>query len=544
MSLRLFEKRPEHPLAESGELDRVLASLRVSTPSEALQELQHWQGTLRDFDGFACDDRLALVKQLDEFGQPLVADAFADFYAHAHARDRGERKRAQLLDAYWTNLAGAYARCVADNERGGKRANEIRGELAMALARSYRAWFLAAKVRCLMYLPAAPRDWLALYRPLAFAEIAHFDAEPMHVYPREVHSTARAELTKLLAFQLCAPHQLPPEQIELSARVLDRFAISFAWSRSHSAECATSIDLGAGGAPRRVDPGEAKAEGRRYFGAGPALPKLAELERLSAANLLSEEMRFGGEFSPTQIVTVIRHLLRNLNAAPPRRRKARVTVAGRVEIVHGFAPICQRVTAIDIGANAGLQEDLKVAAAKAKESLHITAEAIEEVPELWQVADRSEWGMGVSIPGGAGAWAEPGVLCGIRERPQDPWAAAIVRRLDSSAAGAARCGLQILSKKPISVWLRVLGREGQQVSNWETSSGAFSYEYSRAIVLPDAPKADNRPVLLLEGGKFVPEQICEIVMGEHSRHIKLAEFLEQGSDYLRAAFDWMSPPKA
>jgi hypothetical protein len=82
------------------------------------------------------------------------------------------------------------------------------------------------------------------------------------------------------------------------------------------------------------------------------------------------------------------------------------------------------------------------------------------------------------------------------------------------------------------------------VSNWETSSGSFSYDYARAIVLPDAPKVDGKAMLLLEGGRFVPEQICELIMGEHSRHMKLAEFLEQGADYLRAAFAWMVPGKA
>jgi hypothetical protein len=543
MALRLFEKRPEHPLAQRGELERVLGGLEQSKPQDALQEIQHWLGTLRDFDGFACDERLSIVKQLDDAGRPLIAEAYLQFYALAHVRDRSQRKRAELLDLYWTNLCGAYARCVSDDEAGGKGAKAMRAELPIALARSYRAAFLAAKARCIVYLPGDPADWRAQYRPLAFAELAHFADEAIHVYPGEVHSTVRAELTKLIAFCLCAPHELPPEQVELAARILDRFAISFAWSRTRTEQCTYAIDAAAGGRPRLLAAGEAVAPSMRCVGGGPALPKLADLERLSAANLLTDEMRFGGEFSPTQIVTVIRHLLRYLGAKPPRRAAARVAVAGRAEIVHGFAAICQRVTAIDIGANAALQEDLNVAAAKAKKGLEVAAELIDSTPELWQVADRSEWGIGCAIPAGGGAWVEPGVLCGLRERPQDPWCVAIVRRLDAGVGGQARCGLQILSKKPVSVWLRVLGREGQEVSNWESSSGSFSYEYARAIVLADAPKVEGRPVLVLEGGKFVPEQICEVVMGEHSRHLRLADFLEQGSDYLRAAFTWMVPGK-
>jgi hypothetical protein len=537
--LRLFEKRPEHPLAERGELERVLAGLKISAPADALQEIAHWLGTLRDFDGFACDDRLLLVKSLDDAARALVEKIFAAFYAGAHTRDRSEQQRESLLEAYWTNLSGAYARCVADNERQEKRWKEIRAELPLALGRCYRAAQRAAKVRCMLYRPLKV-DWLPLYRLLSFAELAHFATEPVHVYAREVRSTARAELAKLLGFCVSVPQELPPEQIELTARVLDRFAISFAWSAAPDEHSTHAIDLAAGGAPRRIA-GDEPAAPRRYFGAGPALKKLAELEQLSAHNLLTDEMRFGPEFSPTQIVTVIRHFLRYAGEKPPRRAAQRTAGAGTLEVVRGFAAICQRVTAVDISSNAALQEDLEVARAKAREkqALTVAADEVEAVPETWRLVDRSEWGMGCAVPAGLGGWAEPGVLCGIREKPTDHWGVAIIRRLDADAAGAQRCGLQLLSKKPVSVWLRVLGREGQEVSNWESSSGSFSYDYARAIVLADAPKVDNHPVLLLEGGRFVPEQICEVVMGEHSRHLKLGEFLEQGSDYLRAAFGWM-----
>ncbi len=525
--LGLFEKQDRHPLAERGEMERVLAALKGAKPMEALQDLGHWQRTLGEFEALACDERLELAKRLDDAARPFLAKAFAEFFAHVHRRDRAQRERAAALDAYWSNLSRAYARCVADDERGGKGARGMRAELPLALGRAYRAAACAAKVRAMMYQP----------------EIAHFADQPVALYPGEVRSTPRAELAKLLAFCLCAPRELPPEQIELAFRILDRFAISFAWAPAPEARCIYAIDVVAGGPPRLVAAGEAAAPARRYFGAGPALAKLAEVEKLSAQDLLTDELRFGGDFSATQIVTAMRHLLRYLNARPPRRAVARVAAAGKIEIVRGFAAICQRVTAIEVGANAALQEDLNVAAAKSKEGLQMAAEQVEAEPESWQVADRSEWGIGCAIPAGMGAWVEPGVLCGLRERPQDPWAVAIVRRLDAAAAGTMRCGLQILSKKPVSVWLRVLGREGQEVSNWESSSGSFSYDYSRAIVLADAPKADGKPVLLLEGGKFVPEQMAEVVMGEHSRHLRLADFLEQGSDYLRAAFTWMVPKK-
>ena len=65
----------------------------------------------------------------------------------------------------------------------------------------------------------------------------------------------------------------------------------------------------------------------------------------------------------------------------------------------------------------------------------------------------------------------------------------------------------------------------------------------RAIMLPDALKSHDHPVMILENKSYVPGQLCEVMMGEHSRHIKLGEFLEEGEDYVRTAFAWQQPGK-
>jgi hypothetical protein len=111
------------------------------------------------------------------------------------------------------------------------------------------------------------------------------------------------------------------------------------------------------------------------------------------------------------------------------------------------------------------------------------------------------------------------------------------------AGNGLHCGIRIFSKRPVSVWLRVLGAGEHQAVNWETSTGSFSYDYLRAIMLPDALKSHEHPVMILENKTYVPGQLCEVMMGEHSRHLKLVEFLEEGEDYVRAAFEWQQPGK-
>lgn len=525
--LHLLERHPDYPLAEPDELERVVEGLAVAGLADAVRELAHWYTSLRDFDGLSAADRAAIVRHLDEAGRARADELFALFYGAVHTHDRAERERRELLEEYWNALAGAYARCVADAEQAGKQGKELRAELPLLLARSYRAQFLCCRTRALQYLPAAPRDWLALYRPLAFAERARFEAEPLQLYPRERRSSVRAELAKVLTLYMAAPQDLPPEQVELLAQVIDRITMGFSWSPTPTEACASVIDLAAGEPPRLAAREEAGAESQRYFGAGAALSQLSQMEAESGHDLLEDDMRFAASFTPTQVVTVLRHLRRRLDAAPPRRAPARTAVAEPLEVVLGFAAICQRAAAMDASRPP----------AGGKEELAIASEVIDVAPQVWQVIDRSEWGIGAAVP--AGTWPEPGMLCGVHVQGQAQWWVAMLRRVDGGTPGRLRCGLQVLSRKPVSLWLRVLGREGQEVSNWESASGSFRYDYVRALVLPDAPRIASRPVILLEGGRFVPKQMCEIMMGERSRYIKLSEFLEQGADYIRAAFEWM-----
>jgi hypothetical protein len=112
-----------------------------------------------------------------------------------------------------------------------------------------------------------------------------------------------------------------------------------------------------------------------------------------------------------------------------------------------------------------------------------------------------------------------------------------VHRLRCDEKNRVGAGIEVLARKPVAVWLRVLGRHEAKVSDWETVSGSFSYEYLHAVMLTDHVKAHDRPVLLLVKNQFVPGQIYEMMVGDKSRHVILKEFLEQGEDYDLGSFE-------
>jgi hypothetical protein len=539
--LRQFGGKPDHPLRDADAAKEVLAGLPAGVSLETLEQLSHWVGSVKDTAGFACDDRLAVMRLLDQAAAVHAEPLFNQFFSNVQQQDRTTRKIWEALCEYWGRLAEGYAQCVADFEHGENGANSVGDQMPLALARALRAASLRFKLRYLRFVGIDTEAWAALYRMYAFAELKQLDNVPVVAYAHEVHTTARAELQKILLLYLAAPQDFSPGQLELAFRILARFAISAEWSRVPHAECNFVIDMGGGGPPFHMRANEAAGANKRFIGGGQALGKLDELRVLSEKNMLGEEQRFGQEFSPAQIITVIKHLYVYLGVTPPHRRYARTKAAAEVSVVHGLKPICQRVTKIELGSGVSLGEDMDVKARTAN-IMKLVAEEIESTPETWAQTDHSEWGLGADIPPDLGKWAEPGRLCGIQPRGEKNWWVGIVRRMD--AGNGLHCGIRIFSKRPVSIWLRVLGAGVHQAANWETSSGSFAYDYLRALMLPDALKSHEHPVMILENKTYVPGQLCEVMMGEHSRLIKLVEFLEEGEDYVRAAFEWQQLGKS
>jgi hypothetical protein len=532
--------KPDHPLRDEQAAQEVLAGLPEDVSLETLQQLSHWVASVKETPGFACDDRLAVMRLLDQAAGKHTGPLFNQFFLKIHQQDRAARDIWDALCEYWGRLGEGYAQCVADFEHGEKGAKGVEHEMPLALARALRAFSLQFKLRYLRFVGIETKVWIPIYRLYAFAELKQFDTVPVVAYAREVHTTARAELQKILLLYLTAPQEFPPAQLELAFHILARFAISAEWSRVPQEACNFLVDLAVGGPPTHMPTKVAAGANKRFLGGGQALTKLAELRVLSEKNMLSEEQRFGKEFSPAQIITVIKHLEIYLGVIPPKRRYARSSTAAQVSVVHGLKPICQRATKIELGSGVVLNDDMDLKA-KTANIMKLVAEEIESTPETWIQKDQSEWGMGADIPPNAGKWAEPGKLCGVQPRGIKNWWVGIVRRMD--ARTGLHCGIRIFSKSPVSVWLRVLGAAEHQAANWASSTGSFSYDYMRAIMLPDALKSHDHPVMILENKSYVPGQLCEVMMGEHSRLIKLVEFLEEGEDYVRAAFEWQQPGK-
>jgi len=118
------------------------------------------------------------------------------------------------------------------------------------------------------------------------------------------------------------------------------------------------------------------------------------------------------------------------------------------------------------------------------------------------------------------------------------WVGAI-RRMHRDEQGHTHAGVEILSKKPLSVYFRGIGEGAERADNWQTSSGSFEFTFVNAIILGESATSGARHEVLLKRDGFTPGLIYEVMMGEQAPNVRLEELLDRGDDYDRVRVTWL-----
>ncbi len=324
----------------------------------------------------------------------------------------------------------------------------------------------------------------------------------------------------------------------MAYRIAGRLASFFDLSAIADGDFPYQFDLAANAPPHQTEKNQTATAGVRYFGATRALPALKKIIDQNENDPIWRERRFGSEFTPAGKLTVLKHLMTYWAAEPPHRHMARRDINASIEVTHSFRVISQLVTHIDAGQDA--EEDADASRKRAKIDLVAADTHIDYATEVWSLSDMSPSGLGAMLSGSQGGWVKIGDLCALKPQNGQQWWVGMLRRLHTDPQGKVRVGIELLAKRPASVWLRVIGKGAERASNWETSSGSFAYDYIPVILLPDEQNSYLHATMLMESGRFVVDAIYQMMMGEKSRDIKLTRMLAEGEDYEQAAFEWLT----
>lgn len=541
----IFDKKPDHPMFNVEEAEKILAELPKDNIFKALDEITSWLSSIKDTPGFRPETHAEIIMLLDETGQPLHAELLRLYIGEPHLQDFKGMHLWQGIHGFMKTLAEAYTVCVHEYRQVEKKPSAITEIMSVICVRLLRATAEQMKLELMRYVEVDQSVWDQMCSCYSFAEANQIADTMVFPYPKHViHTNPQRELARAMMLYVSSPGSLAPDQIEVSYRIAGRLVSFFDFKAEPDPDCAHFLDLSKPGPPGTMDSNLQVTPTMRFFGAVKAQPRVEGIISQNEQGLFEQERRFGSEFTPAGKLTVLKHLQMYWGKDQPHRHRERRGISTDIEVTHSFRTISKLVARIDLDHVVNLSEE-DAAALKERSKINLADDDdIKYTTEAWTVLNVSADGIGGLLPKAAGTWVKIGDLCGLKAKNSQLWWVGMIRRLKTDSKGMVQVGIEVLAKKPLSVWLRALGKGAEKVSNWETSSGSFDYDYLPVILLPDANNSYANATMLMESGSYVLDNIYEVMMGEKSRDIKLTGLLAEGEDYEQVSFQWLSSAHA
>ena len=533
-------KKADHPMYNVEAARKLLEELPAD-PAKALEEITSWLDTVGTAEGFALDDRIGVIKLLDETGQALEPQVLSAYLHGEGLKEHDRLKLWQTLAEFWERVAAANRLCLTEIARAAEP-GAAHPERTLLLVRALRAVSNEAKIRRFRYLPLAPNAWRALSELYSLSEKEGYAAESLKVYPSDPYpTTAQQEFLRELMLDASVPESQSPPEVELSARVTARLGGGFVVHPAPAAGCTFCFDLARPDRPIPCKPDTAATATMRYIGAGRVHAAIQEIIDLQAKDPEALEQRFGHDYGIQDKIGVLKRLQLHWGEAPPRRRTQRVKISAPMKVVHGFDASSHLVKRVEFSGMAEVTTNLSLKM-KRQTGLGLEEQAATLTFSEWVERDASTWGLGVDIPRQDESWAKIATLCTFQPAGLKFWWVGVIRRFYRDAQGHAHAGIEVLAKKPLSVYLRGIGEGSQRADNWASSSGSFEFTYVSALLLGETT-TDTRKEMLITRDTFAPGVLYEAMIGEATPHVRIEELLERGEDFERVRVTWLKATK-
>ncbi|MBU1426945.1 MAG: hypothetical protein KKH12_03720 [Gammaproteobacteria bacterium] len=529
---------PDHPMTNVDAAKQLLAELPEDDPLEALKEISDWMNSFGGTPGFKPGNRLGVSMLLDDTAAPIYAEVKRGYTAASHLQDLEGMKLWRAMHEFAIARIELFAVCLRELTQSAKKNETANEQTAIVCVRFLRSVIEQLKLELMRYMDVQKEVWENLCRGYQLAEEAGLAETMVIAYPGHViHSSPQRELLCALVLFESAPGALSSSQIEMSSRIAARLSSFFDLAREYSAETPYLIDLAHPAMPKWIAAKPEVGESMRFFGASRAVSRLEEIIHQNERGQVEEEYRFESEFTPEGKLTMLKHLLVYWSKEHVHRNQDRHAIQTEIEVVRSLKTISKLVKHFDIGEATNLSEE-DAAQLKERSGFGLVGEEIKYTSETWPVLDISTEGVGGIVPRTTGDWVKIGALCGLKGKNANQWWVGMIRRLKTDMQGKVHVGIRVLTKQPLSVWLRVLGKGAERVSNWQTSSGSFAFDYLPVILIPDEHNSYVHATMLMECGSFVVGTLFEVMLGEKSRTIKLVAIIAEGDDYEQVSFEW------
>ncbi len=487
--------KPDHPLADPKRARELLAGLPAYDPARALDEVRDWLDSVMHTPGFRLDDRLALVKQLDEAGQPFQRKLLRDYLEGQRLQKVQENRWWSAAFGFWKQLGDAYAACLEESRRGAKSGSK--SLLTLAACRGLRSAGQQLKWMQLRYGPVEKEAWSALAGFYRFATERRSEQELVDLYPGLAQNTTpERELLKVLMLWSTSLDALSPTLVEIAERLSAHFAPAFVIERGAGGAATHAFDLDSGRGPVRA---AAAAGAPLRFGAGAALEQMQAMRQALERGVIPDALNLGSTYRAAAVQEALEHLAHYWAPTPPERRHARLKVQTRLAVLNGFERLLEELT----GAGA------------------LDFQGIES----WLIEDISAGGFGAQVPEVKPDWIRVGAMVGTRPEGVTRWGLGVVRRLRRDARNQGYVGVETLAREVTPVRLKPVERA------WGPGVAADEGGYLSALWLHDGTAPGGQTTVALRAGVFAAGESLHMLRQGATYLLIPLGLRERGQDY-------------
>lgn len=494
---KIFQGKSDHPLADAGELRRVLHELPADNAFRSLDEIMGWLESCEagDLAGFT---RFSIVRQLDEAAQPHLKRLARD-YLHSPRLSRSEERRLwTIIHGFWEVVARQYECCLEGAEAKDRNGEQLKPHLPLLTARIIAALGTALKWQHFRYGPVQGDHWVRMGRPYLLAERLGFSGKTLQMYPGQGGVASPAgEYLKVLLFQSSSLDCLLPLEIELAERLIAHLLPDFILTRESGPGSVYWVDAARPMPPVRLAQlPDTLAPTLRFFQPGEAENRLLALIReIERGNEVPASLNLGGSYPAKTVLPVMRHLASYWAPVPPQRQHVRHRVKHRVAVLPGLVNAFVVFSPEFGGKPMGLPL------------------------ESWIVENVSRGGFGATVQEIKGDWLKVGALLALQPEGAENWVVGVVRRYHRVSDQEAQVGIETLSRRIASVEIRP-----RAASSYAIDAGAPGL-----WLQDDNPQGEVRFVLPVH--TFDVRESLEFDYNGRRVFLAPVALLEQGGDY-------------
>lgn len=548
-----------HPLETEAGIRELQKSLGGAQPTALLEHI--CDALEAGFD--AGLDHKALrraLRMLDGGAQKSVADLLQAVLRGSGGGQIPELPAAAVIK--YCRRIGALCDRALDAPEGETMTAQGPGNDALIAVRAMRLWALRKKLLRMSYRFPDEDFWGLGNQLYLFAHLRRLLDAETEPYPGSGGpSSVRRERLAGLMLDMAPNASMSPAQMECLDLMLRQYSSSFIERDAPAPEAPFYVDLARPQPPQRWLPGLPARQSMRFFGAGDSLAKIAALAADAAgADRLPAWAEASG-CTPEAYRLMLSMLTKHWSDKPPQRRERRVAADASVFLVNGFDDTRRAVAASEEAvkvARDGTPElkgepmrdnkyfdrirfgsvnpDKTTTGKLLRKQLVQPKQVLEKreraegrpAPENSALADTSESGVGVALPGRA-PWARVGVLVGYRAPDSLQWEVAIVRRL----VRGARLSLGLERLRGVAASARIAqAKDDAPAGNASPDKALRGLGMRDAILFPDPANLIVAP----EGACAVGDALS-VTTEAGQVNCKVATILEQGPDFVLAAVE-------